>query len=90
VLYVPRARARMCVCVYRPIYIYAFMYSKRAGVFRYSIRELIFIPELHTGTYKYILYTFIFFHFSDGNPCFAFTKEIYRYFLMSISNIVCI
>jgi hypothetical protein len=30
---------------------------------RYTIPELLFVPELHTGTYQYILYQFIFFRF---------------------------
>jgi hypothetical protein len=35
----------------------------------YTIPELLFVPELHTCTYKYILYPFISFHF-----CFASEK----------------
>jgi hypothetical protein len=35
--------------------------SKWAGLYPYTITELLFIPEFYTGTYQYILYPFIFF-----------------------------
>jgi hypothetical protein len=31
--------------------------SKWAGVCRYNVLELLFVPEIHTGTYQYILYS---------------------------------
>jgi hypothetical protein len=34
--------------------------SKRVCIHRYTIPELIFVPEFHTGTYQYIVHTFIF------------------------------
>jgi hypothetical protein len=34
--------------------------------------ELIFVPEFHTGTCQFIMYPFIFFHFSDGISLFRF------------------
>jgi hypothetical protein len=41
---------------------------------RYTIPELLSVPEFHTGTYQYIglLYIFIFSHFSDGISLFRF------------------
>jgi hypothetical protein len=37
--------------------------SKWAGMCRYTIPELIFVPEFYAGTYQCILYPFIFFIF---------------------------
>jgi hypothetical protein len=37
--------------------------SKWAGICWYTIPELISVPEFHTGSYQYILYSFIFFPF---------------------------
>jgi hypothetical protein len=36
--------------------------------------ELLFVPEFHTGILQYTLYPFIFFHFSEVYPFFAFEK----------------
>jgi hypothetical protein len=47
--------------------------SKWAGICWYTIPDL-FVPEFNTGTYQYILYPFIFFHFLTAYPCFAFMK----------------
>jgi hypothetical protein len=33
---------------------------------RYTILELPFVPEFHTGTHQHMLYPFIVLHFSDG------------------------
>jgi hypothetical protein len=38
-------------------------YSKWADVCRYTIPELLFVPEFYTGCYQYILYPLYFFHF---------------------------
>jgi hypothetical protein len=38
---------------------------------RYTVPELLFVPEFHTGTYQYILIHIFSFHFSDGS---AFKK----------------
>jgi hypothetical protein len=38
----------------------------------YTLTELLYVPEFHTSTNQYILYPFIFFHFSTVYPCFAF------------------
>jgi hypothetical protein len=48
--------------------------SKWAGICQYNKPELLFVPEFHTGTYKYILYPFIFSIFVTIYPCFAFSK----------------
>jgi hypothetical protein len=60
--------------------IYLYMQcSKWAGICRYTIPELLFVPEFHTGTYQYILYQCIFFHFSDGISLLHL-KGLYRHF----------
>jgi hypothetical protein len=45
---------------------------KWAGICRYTIPELIFVAAFYTGTYHYILYPFIFLHFSGGISLFGF------------------
>jgi hypothetical protein len=44
--------------------------SKWAGICWYMTTEVLFVPEFHAGTY--ILYLFIFLHFSDGIFVFRF------------------
>jgi hypothetical protein len=39
--------------------------SKWDGMCRYTIQQLLFVPEFHTDTYRFILYPYICFHFYD-------------------------
>jgi hypothetical protein len=63
-------------------------YSKWAGICRYSILELLFVPEFHTGTYQYIYiyiyiciisiykpFIYLFSNFLAVFPFFAFKKR---------------
>jgi hypothetical protein len=45
---------------------------------RYTLAELLFVPEFHTVPYQYILHQFIFFFIflTVLYPCFAFKKYI--------------
>jgi hypothetical protein len=51
--------------------------SEWACICRYTIPELLCIPEFHTGTYQCILSQFIYLPFSDGISLFRFL-EIYQ------------
>jgi hypothetical protein len=43
-------------------------------MYRYTVPELLFVPEFHTGTYQFILYPFIFLPYILLHPSFAFAK----------------
>jgi hypothetical protein len=52
---------------------------KWAGIYRYTILELLFITELHASTYQHILHPLISFNFSDGISLILIYK-VYRHF----------
>jgi hypothetical protein len=49
-------------------------YSKWAGICRYTVPELISVPEFHTDTYQYILHPFLFSNFLTVYHCFVFKR----------------
>jgi hypothetical protein len=58
------------VCAF---FLYGCMHcSKWTGIYRHTVPELLFVHKFHTGTYQYILYPFILFHFPDGISLFRF------------------
>jgi hypothetical protein len=52
----------------------ALSWPVHAGICRYSVPYLLFVPEFHMGTYQYILFLFTFSVFLTAYPCYAFKK----------------
>jgi hypothetical protein len=51
--------------------------SKWARICCCTIPELLFVLKFHTGSYLYVLYSFISFHFCEGGLYFCFASKKY-------------